>query len=44
MPTDTKKSHMILYRDSNNAVKIDVRFENENVWLTQVSKLRFFFY
>lgn len=28
-------SQIVIYRDQNNQVKIDVRFDNGNVWLTQ---------
>lgn len=30
-----KKNHLIIYQDDNGLVKINVRFANEDVWLTQ---------
>ncbi|MFH1626849.1 MAG: virulence RhuM family protein [bacterium] len=32
---DNKKSQIIIYKVENGQIKIDVRFENETVWLTQ---------
>lgn len=28
-------SQFLIYRSENGSIKIDVRFENENVWLNQ---------
>lgn len=33
----SSRSQILIYRDEKNNVKLDVRFENENVWLTQKS-------
>lgn len=35
MKKDNKKSQIVIYKAENGQVKIDVRFENETVWLTQ---------
>lgn len=35
MKKDNQKSQIIIYKAENGQVKIDVRFENETVWLTQ---------
>ncbi|MFH0779976.1 MAG: virulence RhuM family protein [Parcubacteria group bacterium] len=32
---DNRKSQIIIYKAENGQIKIDVRFENETVWLTQ---------
>ena len=35
MKKDNQKSQIVIYKAENGQVKIDVRFENETVWLTQ---------
>lgn len=35
MNKDNQKSQIVIYKTENGQVKIDVRFENETVWLTQ---------
>ena len=35
MKKETQKSQIIIYKTENGQTKIDVRFENETVWLTQ---------
>ena len=35
MKNDTQNSEIIIYQTENNEVKIDVRLENDTVWLTQ---------
>lgn len=35
MQKDNQKSQIIIYKTDNGQIKIDVRFENETVWLTQ---------
>jgi hypothetical protein len=35
MKKNNHKSQLVIYRAENGQVKIDVRFENETVWLTQ---------
>lgn len=35
MKKDNQKSQIVIYKAANGRVKIDVRFENETVWLTQ---------
>jgi hypothetical protein len=32
---EPKKSQIIIYKDKNNNIKIDVRFDGDTVWLTQ---------
>lgn len=33
---DNKKNHLVIYQDDNGLVKVNVRFADEDVWLTQV--------
>lgn len=35
MKKDNQKSQIIIYKTEDGETKIDVRFENETVWLTQ---------
>lgn len=35
MKKDNQKSQIVIYKTENGLTKIDVRFENETVWLTQ---------
>lgn len=35
MKKDNQKSQIVIYRAENGQIKIDVRFENDTVWLTQ---------
>jgi hypothetical protein len=35
MIDDTQKSQLLIYEAENGAIKIDVRFDGETVWLTQ---------
>jgi len=35
MKKETQKSQIIIYKTENGQTKIDVRFEDEDVWLTQ---------
>ena len=32
---DNKKNHLVIYQDDNGLVKVNVRFADEDVWLTQ---------
>lgn len=32
---NTNKNHLIIYQDDNGSVKVNVRFADEDVWLTQ---------
>lgn len=34
------ESELLIYQDENDKVKVDVRLENETVWLTQEHRLR----
>jgi len=36
------QSQLIIYRSEDGQVKIDVRLENENVWLTQMAMAKLF--
>jgi len=42
MKKDNQKSQIIIYKAENGQTKIDVRFENETVWLTQNSLAELF--
>ena len=33
---EIKQGELLLYQDENGTTQIEVRLENENVWLTQV--------
>lgn len=35
MTQDNKDNHLIIYQDDNGLVKVNVRFSDEDVWLTQ---------
>ncbi len=35
MKKDNQNSQIVIYKDQNGKIKIDVRFEDETVWLTQ---------
>lgn len=35
MKKDNQKSQIIIYKTEDGKTKVDVRFENETVWLTQ---------
>ena len=35
MEKESQKSQIIIYKAENGQIKIEVRFENETVWLTQ---------
>jgi len=35
MSGSTRKSQFLIYQSASGAIKIDVRFEDETVWLTQ---------
>ncbi|MDP2684238.1 MAG: RhuM family protein [bacterium] len=35
MPTNNQKSQIIIYKTEDGQIKIDVRFDNKTVWLTQ---------
>jgi len=37
-----KKSEILIYQDSEGKIKVDVRFEDETVWLTQRSMAELF--
>jgi hypothetical protein len=39
---EESKSQIVIYKDQNNNVKIDVRFDGDNVWLTQDSMAQLF--
>jgi hypothetical protein len=36
------QSQLIIYQSDDGQVKIDVRLENENVWLTQMAMAKLF--
>ena len=35
MDKNGNKSQLVIYQDENGKIKIDVRFQEETVWLTQ---------
>ncbi|MDP3043527.1 MAG: hypothetical protein Q8N21_03935 [bacterium] len=35
MAKENKNSQIVIYKDQNGNIKIDVRFDGDNVWLTQ---------
>jgi hypothetical protein len=41
-PTSEPQSQFLIYRNENGTVKIDVRFENETVWLSQLRMAELF--
>jgi len=42
MGTDNRKSQIIIYKTEDGQTKLDVRFENETVWLTQIGLAELF--
>lgn len=42
MKKDNQKSQIIIYKTEDGQTKIDVRFENETVWLTQNALVELF--
>jgi len=42
MKKDKQKSQIIIYKTENGQTKIDVRFENETVWLAQTALAKLF--
>ena len=39
---ELQKSHFLIYQSEDGNIKIDVRFENETVWLTQAMLVELF--
>ena len=39
---ELQKSHFLIYQSEDGKIKIDVRFENETVWLTQAMLVELF--
>ena len=42
MKKDNQKSQIIIYKTEDGQTKIDIRFENETVWLTQTALAKLF--